>query len=187
MPSSIDVDSLIRLLIITATIWIVWNFLIQSKHGNNNNNNNKEGYIDIQAPFPRIKQASFIPSDSATATTARPELAKPEMRDYVDAHDSFQYLLDAYSPQAVQSAGVKSRDVAEMIKQAILGIDKIKQYVIRPESVPSRDILKQAADSRQLADKLRRAGEFHAGDGMFDSVPGTTDPNYYCSDNLRAM
>lgn len=171
---------LLGLLALFVMMFILWQVTRQQS---------LDGFIDIQAPFPQIKQASFIPSDSATATTARPGLAKPEMRDYVEAHDSFEYLLAAYNPQAVAAgaAGVSMSQLAPVLKQAIAGIPAIRAYIANPESVPSRDILDQAQAARRIADKLRRTGVMAPWNGMFVSEPGPNDANYYCSDNLRAL
>jgi ABC-type Zn uptake system ZnuABC Zn-binding protein ZnuA len=150
----------------------------------NNAHQQTEQFLDLQAPFPRIKQASFIPTGASTATTARPELAKPDIREYVEAHDSFEYLLAAYNPAAVERAGVSTSLVATTVQQAVAGIEKIRQYIRKPESVPSREILTQAATARAIADRIRRVGPADPW-VMMNEEPGHNDANYYCSDTLR--
>ena len=119
---------------------------------------NQEGFAILSGTVPVAKQASFIPGDVAGATTSRPGLAKPEIRDWVDARDSFLYFLEAYDPTVVADSGADPVAVKKMVMEAPVALAKIETYILDPESVPSRDILETSEEARGLADLLRRVG-----------------------------
>jgi hypothetical protein len=104
------------------------------------------------AQLPTVSQASYIPRDSASATTTNPQLAKPDYRDWIDARDSFLYFLEIYSPAtANEDANAMLRDVPALVKQ-------IDAYILDPEAIPSRELLGRAAEARAVADSMRRVG-----------------------------
>jgi hypothetical protein len=118
----------------------------------------QEGFAILSGTVPVAKQASFIPGDVAGATTSRPDLAKPEIRDWIDARDSLLYFLEAYDPAVVADSGADPVAVKKMVMEAPVALAKIEAYILDPESVPSRDILETAVEARALADLLRRVG-----------------------------
>ena len=110
-----------------------------------------EGFVapvsPVQGELPAATQVSYIPRDSASATTANPQLAKPDYRDWADARESFQYFLEVYRP------GEEA-----MFLEAPVHLRAIEDYILNPESVPSRAILERAKEARRLADSMRRVG-----------------------------
>ncbi len=124
----------------------------------------QEGYLSygpvqpVQGELPEVVQASYIPRDVAAATTANPDLAKPEYRDWVDARDSFTYFLEIYSPAAAAESGADPAALQEMLLTAPLYIQQIHEYILKPEAVPSRDLLDRGFEAKQLADAVRRVG-----------------------------
>jgi hypothetical protein len=111
----------------------------------------------VEGELPMAVQASFIPRDSASATTANPELAKPDYREWANARQSFQFFLEAYSPEAAFGSG-KGGEVAAMLLDAPRFLQKIETYILKPEEVPSRDILERAVEAEVLANAMRRVG-----------------------------
>jgi hypothetical protein len=137
----------------------------------------------IQAELPAATQSSFIPQDSAAATTANPELAKPTITDFVDSRDSFKYFLDIYSPEAAAGAGVGSKAISEMLMKAPRALQKIEEFILRPETIPSAEVIEEAAEARRLADKIRRVGPMDPVDVGWER-PGCIS---YRNDNLLSM
>ncbi len=124
---------------------------------------NTEGFLiaPIQpkrGELPEATQSSYIPRDSASATTANPELAKPDYRDWVDARDSFTYFLEIYQPATAAESGADLSALQAMFLNAPLYIRRIHEYILNPEAIPSRDILEEGKIARQLADAIRRVG-----------------------------
>lgn len=112
----------------------------------------------VMGELPEAVQASYIPRDSASATTANPELAKPDYRDWVDARDSFTYFLEIYTPTTAAESGADPAAIQSMFLNAPLYIRRIHEYILKPEAIPSRDILTEAKTARRLADAIRRVG-----------------------------
>jgi hypothetical protein len=112
----------------------------------------------VMGTLPEAIQASYIPRDSASATTANPDLAKPDYRDWVDARDSFTYFLEIYTPETAADSGADPAALRAMFLNAPLYIRRIHEYILNPEAIPSRDILEEAKEARQLADAIRRVG-----------------------------
>jgi hypothetical protein len=112
----------------------------------------------VMGNLPKILQASYIPKDVASASTSNPDLAKPDYRDWVDARDSFTYFLEIYTPEAAATSGADPLALKSMLMNAPLYIRRIHEYILKPESIPSRDILEEAKEARQLADAVRRVG-----------------------------
>ena len=112
----------------------------------------------VMGNLPKILQASYIPKDVASATTSNPDLAKPDYRDWVDARDSFTYFLEIYTPEAAADSSADPLALKSMLMNAPLYIRRIHEYILKPESIPSRDILEEAKEARQLADAVRRVG-----------------------------
>ena len=123
----------------------------------------------VQGVLPEALQASMIPRDSASATTSNPQLAKPDYRDWVAAHDSFEYFLDIYTPTTALISG-KQHEVTEMLLEAPRYLSLIKGYIRNPEAVPSRDILDRGHEAQALANAMRRVGA--ADPYLFGERPG---------------
>lgn len=122
-----------------------------------------EGYVGpvapLQAAFPVAVQASFIPRDSAAATTANPQLAKPDYRDWTDARDSFNYFLEIYSPATVrQVTDVPRADIDAMFLEAPKYVRQIEDFILNPETTPSRDLLERGFEAQRLANAIRQVG-----------------------------
>jgi hypothetical protein len=143
----------------------------------------KAAIAPIQGQFPAAKQSSFIPSDSATATTANPQLAKPDIRDFVDARDTFQYFLDIYSPASARASGASLSAIDAMLRIAPAAQQAIQRYIEKPELIPSREVLHQAVEARSLADAMRRVGPADAF-GVGWPRPGCIS---YRNDDLMAV
>lgn len=145
-----------------------------------------EGYqgprTTVQGQLPQPAQASYIPRDSASATTANPLLAKPDYRDWGQALDSFNYFLEIYSPQTA-AASFNSENIQSMFINAPYYIQQINAYIQNPEAVPTRDILARGSEAQELANSMRRVGIA----GAF--MPGWQGPGCVsnANDNLMAI
>lgn len=123
-----------------------------------------EGYAGpiqpIYGRLPMAAQTSFIPRDTAAATTVNPQLAKPDYRDFANARQSFRFFLEAYSPEAALGTGKQGTqgEIAAMLLDAPRFLQKIETYILKPEEVPSRDILERAIEAEALANAMRRVG-----------------------------
>lgn len=115
------------------------------------------------ATLPEPTQVSSISRDVAKATTANPDLAKPDMRDWADARDSLQLFLDAYGMAASQGrlheSDANPKAVAQMLRIAPLALQDVEYFIAKPESLPDRGILDVAERAKLLANMLRRPGD----------------------------
>ena len=137
----------------------------------------------IQGELPMAAQSSFISTDSAAATTANPELAKPSMSDFIDSRHSFYYFLDIYTPESAESSGIKSSTISDMLLKAPRALQKIEDYILSPETIPSAEVIEDAKEARLLADAMRRVGPASAM-GVGWERPGCIS---YRDDNLLSM
>ena len=138
-----SIQWIVLILCIVGVVYVVWPV--------------REGFAiqPIQGEFPEALQASYIPRDSAGATTANPDVAKPDYRDWWDARDSFLYFLEIYSPASAAASGA---DVGPMLREAPQSIRTIDAYIQDPEAIPSRALLDRGKEARALADRMRRVG-----------------------------
>jgi hypothetical protein len=145
----------------------------------------REGYqgarTTVQGQVPQPTQASYIPRDSASATTANPLLAKPDYRDWGQARDSFNYFLEIYSPQSAD-ASFNRDDIKSMFLNVPYYLQQIEAYIQNPEATPSRDILERGAEAQELANSMRRVGNAGAWLSSYER-PGCIS---YINDNLMA-
>ncbi len=115
---------------------------------------------------PEPTQLSSISHDAPKATTANPDLAKPDMRDWADARDSLQLFLDAYGMAAhegrIHESDANPKAVAQMLRIAPLALQDVERFIEKPETLPDRGILDVATRARLLANMLRRPGESQA-------------------------
>ncbi len=116
-----------------------------------------------QAPLAQPKQVSFISGDASTSTTANPFLAQPDYRDWWEARDSFRYFLDIYTPQKAKLAGVSDK-ANRMLLQAPQALSLIQAYIRNPDAIPSRTILREGRQARQIANEIRRIGPMQPND-----------------------
>ncbi len=150
-----SIQSILLILCIVAIVAYIVGLLDGGRYGR------PEGFAapvsPVQGRLPEALQSSMIPRDSASATTANPQLAKPDYRDWTDARDSFGYFLEIYTPSAAEQSG-KSNDIAAMLLEVPKYIAQIEQFILKPEAVPSRDLLERGVEARELADSMRRVG-----------------------------
>ncbi len=138
----------------------------------------------VQAQFPQAAQISMIPRDSASATTANPQLAKPDYRDWIDAREAFTYFLEIYRPATLPPVGDPDREaITAMFLAAPLYLKQIETYILKPEAVPSRDLLERAAEARRYANRIRQVVPAEPNTGDWER-PGCIS---HIGDNLMAM
>jgi hypothetical protein len=94
--------------------------------------------------------------------------------------------LDIYSPEAAAGANLgstKKSAIADMLLTAPRALQNIEDFILRPETIPSAEVIEQAAEARRLADAMRRVGPMDPVDVGWER-PGCIS---YRNDNLLSM
>ena len=126
------------------------------------NSRKAEHFAASAGTIPTPTQLSTISRDVAKSTTANPDLAKPDMRDWAEARDAFRLFLDAYGMAAqegrIHDSDANPKAISQMLRIAPLALEDIEKFIAKPETLPSRDILTVAERAKLLANLLRRPG-----------------------------
>jgi hypothetical protein len=166
----------ILLILCIAAVLLYWKALESST----------EGYIGpvqpVQGQLPKATQISYIPRDSASATTVNPTLAKPDYREWANARQGFQFFLEAYTPEGALGSG-KQGEIAAMLLDAPRFLQKIEQFILNPEAIPSRDILERAIEAEALANAMRYVGPADPNSSLVGG--GTAAPFIPCMNMTR--